>query len=153
MILQRLQRTAPVVSVTAHNVLHVFSDDEAGFDGPLTDEQVAALRPEFDDPGPASLADADRSLINALAVDGRAPYPALAAATGWSESTVARRIQTLRAAHLLGFDVDLDTAALGARTEVRLWASVRRPIWRRPARPWPPTPRSTSAPRPPGRPT
>lgn len=123
-ILQRLQRTAPVVSMTAHNVLHVFSDDGPGFDGPLTGEQVAVLRPVFGDPGPASLADADRSLINALAVDGRATYPALAAATGWSESTVARRIQTLRAARLLGFDVDLDSAALGFRAEVRLWASV-----------------------------
>jgi DNA-binding Lrp family transcriptional regulator len=124
LILQRLQRTAPVVSVTAHNILHVFTEEWPGYDGPLTGDQVAALRPIFDDAGPASIADADRALITALAVDGRATYPALAGATGWSESTVARRIQTLRAARLLGFEVDLDTEAFGFHAQVRLWASV-----------------------------
>jgi DNA-binding Lrp family transcriptional regulator len=70
------------------------------------------------------LADGDRPLLEALAQDGRAPYPALAAATGWSESTVARRVEALRAAGLLYFDVDVDLAALGFHTETQLWASV-----------------------------
>lgn len=129
LILQRLQRTAPVVSVTAHNVLHIFGGGPHGLGGvsPLTPEQTAALRPGYEGGGTAGtavLTDADRPLLQALARDGRAPYPELAAATGWSESTVARRIGTLRASGLLYFDLDVDSTALGYRTDARLWATV-----------------------------
>ncbi|MEV6633186.1 Lrp/AsnC family transcriptional regulator [Actinoplanes sp. NPDC051470] len=126
LILQRLPRTAPVVSVTAHGVLHVFSTARHGFEGagPLTADQIAALRPAYEDVAGTHLTDADRPLVEALAVDGRAPYPVLAAATGWSESTVARRVHALRAAGLLRFDLDVNAAALGRPTEVRIWASV-----------------------------
>lgn len=128
-ILQRLQRTAPVVSVTAHSVLHVFDTDTHGFGSPraLTPQQIEALRPTHESQRPTGrevLTDADRPLLKALARDGRAPYPVLAAATGWSESTVARRIEVLRAARLLYFDVDVDSRALGYRIDARLWASV-----------------------------
>jgi DNA-binding Lrp family transcriptional regulator len=126
LILQRLQRTAPVVSVTAHSVLHVFDGGQEGFEVPRTldQRQIAALRPALEEHGPAVLTDADRPLLQALSRDGRAPYPVLAAATGWSESTVARRLETLRAARLLYFDVDIDARALGYGSEARLWASV-----------------------------
>ncbi|WP_133904832.1 Lrp/AsnC family transcriptional regulator [Actinophytocola oryzae] len=125
LILQRLHRTAPVVSVTAHSVLNVFSTARHGFEGPgaLTPDQVAALRPTYDT-GTDTLVDADRPLLEALAVDGRAAYPALAAATGWSESTVARRVQALRAADLLRFDLDVDAAALGYHAQAHLWVGV-----------------------------
>ncbi len=125
LILQRLHGTAPVVSVTAHSVLNVFSTARHGFEGPapLTTGQIAALQPQHAAAADALL-DADRSLLEALAVDGRAPHAALAAATGWSESTVARRIRALRAADLLRFDLDVNAAALGYHTEARLWASV-----------------------------
>lgn len=126
LILHRLQRTAPVVSVTAHSVLHVFGGGTQGLGGPgsLGPEQIAALRPAYGDAAPAVLADTDRPLLQALALDGRAPYPALAAVTGWTESRVARRIEVLRAAGLLYFDVDVDTQLLGYRADARLWASV-----------------------------
>jgi DNA-binding Lrp family transcriptional regulator len=125
LILQRLHRTAPVVSVTAHSVLNVFSDAQHGFEGPgpLTTDQILALQPKYGT-GIDTLADADRPLTDALAIDGRAPYPVLAAATGWSESTVARRVHALRAAGLLRFDLDVNAAALGYHAEARLWASV-----------------------------
>jgi DNA-binding Lrp family transcriptional regulator len=125
LILQRLQRTAPVVSVTAHCVLNVFSHARHGFEGPgsLTADQITALTPKYDD-ATTDLTDADRPLLTSLAIDGRAPYPALATATGWSESTVARRIQALRAADLLRFDLDVNGAVLGYHAEARLWASV-----------------------------
>lgn len=126
LILQRLQRTAPVVSVTAHSVLHIFAAGY-GFRGlhVLDPAQVAVLRAVVPRDGrPATLDDSDRPLLRALFQDGRASYPMLAAATGWSESTVARRIETLRAAGLLHFDVDVDERALGFRLEARLWASV-----------------------------
>jgi DNA-binding Lrp family transcriptional regulator len=129
LILQRLQRTAPVVSVTAYSVLNVFSTARHGFEGPgsLTVDQIAALRPEYDSTDSntvTTLVDSDRPLFEALAVDGRAPYPALAAATGWSESTVARRVHALRAADLLRFDLDVNAAALGHYAEAHLWAGV-----------------------------
>ncbi|WP_239153811.1 Lrp/AsnC family transcriptional regulator [Virgisporangium aliadipatigenens] len=126
LILQRLQRTAPVVSVTAHSVLHVFTTaaPHPNGTGALTPEQAAALRPTYADGERVRLADSDRPLLEALAADGRAPYPALAAATGWSESSVARRLHALRAAGLLTFDVDVDATVLGYRAEARLWASV-----------------------------
>ncbi|WNV88949.1 Lrp/AsnC family transcriptional regulator [Umezawaea sp. Da 62-37] len=126
LILQRLQRTAPVVSVTAHSVLHIFGQDRPDPDGLgcLDAGQIAALRPARGNADHVTLTDADRPLIQALAADGRAPYPVLAAATGWSESTVARRIDALRAAGLLYFDVDVDLSLVGYRTDARLWISV-----------------------------
>ncbi|WP_211770906.1 Lrp/AsnC family transcriptional regulator [Kutzneria sp. CA-103260] len=125
LLLHRLQRTAPVLSVTAHNVMHVFGGGRQGLDGPgsLGPEQIAALAPVHGEPAEA-LTDADRPLLRALAEDGRAPYPVLAAATGWSQSRVARRLDALRAAGLLWFDVDVDTELLGYHAEARLWASV-----------------------------
>jgi DNA-binding Lrp family transcriptional regulator len=129
LILQRLQRTAPVVSMTAHCVLHVFSGGPTGFSGlrTLSDAQIDALRPNRRRPEPAEpveLTDADRPLLEALARDGRAPYPVLAAATGVSESTVARRVEALRAADVLYLDVDVDAERLGYRMDARLWISV-----------------------------
>jgi DNA-binding Lrp family transcriptional regulator len=129
LILQRLRHTASVVSITAHSVLNVFSAARHGFEGPgpLTTDQIGALQPEYDGTGgadSAGLVDADRALLEVLALDGRAPYPVLAATTGWSESTVARRIHALRAADLLRFDLDVNAAALGYHAEALLWASV-----------------------------
>jgi DNA-binding Lrp family transcriptional regulator len=126
LILQRLQRTGPVVSMTAHSVLHIFGGGPDGFHGlrVLADHEIAALRPTHRPVAPTVLTDDDRPLLRVLARDGRAPYPELAAATGWSESTVARRIEALRAAGLLYLDVDVDAATLGYRSDVRLWASV-----------------------------
>jgi DNA-binding Lrp family transcriptional regulator len=126
LILQRLQRTAPVVSVTAHSVLHIFSGGPDGFEPlrTLDPDRIAALRPEFRSGEPVVLTDADRPLMQALSRDGRTPYPALAAATGWSESTVARRIEALRAAGLLYFDVDIVAEALGYHADTRLWVAV-----------------------------
>jgi DNA-binding Lrp family transcriptional regulator len=126
LILQRLQRTAPVESVAAHSVLHVFDDSPFGVQAPpgLDPQRVTALRPAHHGGEQVVLTDADRPLLQALARDGRAPYPVLAAVTDWSESTVARRIEALRAAGLLCFDVDVDSAALGYHAEAMLWASV-----------------------------
>ena len=42
------------------------------------------------------LTDADWALFQALAVDGRTTYPRLAAVTGWSESTVRRRLARVK---------------------------------------------------------
>ncbi|MEV4619994.1 Lrp/AsnC family transcriptional regulator [Asanoa sp. NPDC049573] len=60
----------------------------------------------------------------ALARDGRLGYPELAAATGWGETTVRRRLQDLTASGALFYDVDVDPDVLGFRARVLLWLSV-----------------------------
>ncbi|MFI0776806.1 Lrp/AsnC family transcriptional regulator [Streptomyces sp. NPDC021212] len=93
----------------------------------LTAEQVALLNPPpvAEDEPPPALGDGDRALFDALGRDGRASYAGLATATGWSESTVRRRVAALRRAGVLAFLVDIPPAALGFRAEARLWMSVR----------------------------
>lgn len=127
LLLQKLPRTPRVTAVTAHCVLRAV----AGTNGwpvrtaALTPEQVAALRP----PAPAAPAKtplnaADNHLLAALAKDGRASHPALAAATSWSETTVRRRIDQLRRAGVLYFDVEIEPALFGYTAEAALWLTV-----------------------------
>ena len=73
---------------------------------------------------PAELGPLDDALFAALAVDGRTPYADLAVATGWSETTVRRRMDQLRDAGLLYFDLELDMPAFGFRSTVWMWLSV-----------------------------
>jgi DNA-binding Lrp family transcriptional regulator len=74
--------------------------------------------------GETALRAEDDPLIAELARDGRATAADLAAATHWHESTVRRRIEELRRAGLLYFDIDLDDAVLGVSTNVMLWLKV-----------------------------
>ncbi|BDM71052.1 AsnC family transcriptional regulator [Streptomyces nigrescens] len=135
LLLHKLPRTARVTSVSAHLLLdhYALPNDWTG-PARLTPEQTAPLAP----PGPTadgtgdpageagvSVGPDDRPLFDALAQDGRAGHPELAAATGWSESTVRRRVAALRRAGVLTFLVDVPPAALGFRAEARLWMSVR----------------------------
>ena len=66
----------------------------------------------------------DEALLAELARDGRASNAALAAAIHWHESTVRRRIDELRRAGLLHFEVDLDTRGLGMNVHTVFWLSV-----------------------------
>jgi DNA-binding Lrp family transcriptional regulator len=59
-----------------------------------------------------------------LAADGRADHPTLAKATGWSESTVRRRLDQLRRNELLYLDVDVDPLLIGYASETILWLTV-----------------------------
>ncbi|MEU4561055.1 AsnC family transcriptional regulator [Actinoplanes sp. NPDC023936] len=74
--------------------------------------------------GVAKLTDADDRLIDALARDGRIGYTELAAATGWPESTVRRRLRDLLGTGALFCDVEVGPDALGYRGRVMLWLSV-----------------------------
>ncbi|MEU9504157.1 Lrp/AsnC family transcriptional regulator [Streptomyces sp. NPDC048196] len=135
LLLHKLPRTARVTSVSAHLLLDHYALPNT-WAGPahLTREQTALLAP----PGPLEdgaddatgetgvpVGPADRPLFDVLARDGRAGYPELAAATGWSESTARRRVAALRRAGVLTFLVDIPPAALGFHAEARLWMSVR----------------------------
>ncbi|MEU1532409.1 Lrp/AsnC family transcriptional regulator [Streptomyces fagopyri] len=79
-------------------------------------------------PGPHDsayqLTDADRLLLNALRDDARLSYAELAAATGSTASTVARRLTELRARGALFLDVDIEPSVLGVTVSALLWMQV-----------------------------
>ena len=124
-LLARLPRSGRIVAVTAYSRLHMFTGGPDGlkFLDVLPAAQVAPLlRPTPG--GRVEFGDLDDALFGALAVDGRAPYADLAAATGWSESTVRRRVDQLRDTAALYFDLELDMPTFGFRSTVWLWLSV-----------------------------
>ncbi|WP_246277566.1 Lrp/AsnC family transcriptional regulator [Phytohabitans rumicis] len=130
LLLQKLPRTPRVTAVTAHCVLRAVAGTSGwpGRTAALDPDQVAALSPEPEaatPPGePVTLSTADNQLLTALAKDGRASNPALAAATGWSETTVRRRIEQLRRGNVIYFDVDVEPALFGHTAEAALWLTV-----------------------------
>ncbi|MEW1658365.1 MULTISPECIES: Lrp/AsnC family transcriptional regulator [unclassified Streptomyces] len=129
LLLQKLPRTPSVVGVTAHCLLHVFYGGRQSMiskSGVLTEEEAARLSPPPPGApsGPVALDDADRRLFEALGRDGRAPLGELAAATGWSPTTVRRRLESLRADGVLYYDVDYAADQYGYGVMVALWLSV-----------------------------
>jgi DNA-binding Lrp family transcriptional regulator len=128
-VLSRLPRTPRVTGVSAHCVLHVFfggRDSLLSKIEPLSAEQLVRLRPPAVGPTcePVELSAGDHRLFAALRHDGRAGYRQLASATGWSQTTVRRRLAELCRAGVLYFDVDIDHTLLGLRTPAGLWLSV-----------------------------
>ncbi len=113
--------------MTAYSRLHMYTGgkDGLGFLRVLPDDQTEPLRRPARG-GHAELGELDDALFGALAMDGRTPFTDLAAATGWSESTVRRRVDQLHDAKLLYFDLELDMAAFGFRSIAWLWLPVRR---------------------------
>jgi DNA-binding Lrp family transcriptional regulator len=140
LLLRDIPRTASVTAVSAHYLLHTYLGGPTAWRGhlaTLTPDQQHLLQPPTTGPGAADpageagrpvpaaeLTEVDRRLLAELGRDGRASYTELAAATGWSASTVARRIEHLRAAGALFFDVEMDDALLGVTTSALLWMSV-----------------------------
>ncbi|QXG75643.1 AsnC family transcriptional regulator [Modestobacter sp. L9-4] len=129
LLLDRLPRTVQVIDLNAFSVLHAYVGGEyewTAFEDPLTAEQIAAL-----DQGPArpattptALDPEDEVLLAALATDGRLSYAELAGVTGWSESRVARRVEALRAAGTLYFDLEVANELLGHPVSAMLWLGV-----------------------------
>jgi DNA-binding Lrp family transcriptional regulator len=132
-LLTRLPRSNRIVAVTAYSRLHMYTGgpDALGFMDVLPFDQVAALRPRVPAWGgrPGTVADLepselDPALFAALALDGRTPYADLATATGWSETTVRRRMDQLREAGALYYDLELDMPAFGFRSSAWLFMLV-----------------------------
>jgi len=133
-LLSRMPRSGRIVAVTAYSRLHMFTGgpDALGFMDVLPLDRVAPLRV----PGPVrgrtlpsgaaaeGLSDLDEALFAALALDGRTPYAELAAACGWPETTVRRRMDQLRDLRLLYYDLELDMPSFGFRSPAWLWLSV-----------------------------
>jgi DNA-binding Lrp family transcriptional regulator len=125
-LLARLPRSNRIVAVTAYSRLHIFSAGAGalGFLDVLPASRLAPLLRPSSGGHPAELGPLDEALFSALAVDGRTPYADLAVATGWSETTVRRRMDQLRDSGLLYFDLELDMPAYGFRSTVWMWLSV-----------------------------
>lgn len=133
-LLQKLPRTPQVVQVTAHAILHVFFGQDLSpvtRSGPLGPAEIRALTPDDAPARPVSeatepfpLGPGDRRLLDVLAVDGRTPAADLAAATGWSQTTVRRRLSELRASGALYYDLDFDQRALWPDLQAALWLEV-----------------------------
>ncbi|WUH93589.1 AsnC family transcriptional regulator [Streptomyces sp. NBC_00433] len=129
LLLQKLPQTPRVVQVTAHAMLHVFFGHErspVSRTGPLTPEQVRALRPPpaTQDGEPVVLGEEDRRLFAALARDGRTPAAELAALTGWSQTTIRRRMAELRASGALYYDLDFGQGVLAPEMRTAMLLEV-----------------------------
>jgi DNA-binding Lrp family transcriptional regulator len=128
LFLRGLPGSRRVVQINALSILHNFTP------GPwqeitkaLSAEQLERLaRPpgSAQAPAPAALLPDDEPLLAELARDGRASHAAVAAAIHWHESTVRRRMDELRRAGLLHFEIDVDNRVLGMNVQVMLWLSV-----------------------------
>lgn len=127
LLLQKLPRTPRVVAVRAHCLIHHFAGGPVGGearDSSLTADEIAALRAGVPLQDGAELLPSDRPLLAALNRDGRLGHPELARATGWSESTVRRRLDQLRRTGALFFDVEMDPSLFGYPVRVMLWLTV-----------------------------
>ncbi|HEX3778813.1 MAG TPA: Lrp/AsnC family transcriptional regulator [Pseudonocardiaceae bacterium] len=129
LLLQKLPRTPRVQGVTAQCILHNFFGGTTGLvdkHGFLSETEIERLRPEPGsaevDPGP--LTEADQKLFAVLARDGRAGHAELAAATGWSQSTVRRRLAELLDSGVLYLDLEFDRRILDLDTRAMLWLTV-----------------------------
>ncbi|MGW4062655.1 Lrp/AsnC family transcriptional regulator [Amycolatopsis sp. NPDC004747] len=126
LLLRDIPRTASITAVSAHQLLHRYFGGPTAWLGranALDAAQVAALTPAHDGPG-KPLTGNDAALMAALQRDGRAGLAELAAATGWSAATVARRLADLRAGGTVFFDLEIAPEPLGATTQALLWMAV-----------------------------
>jgi len=129
LLLETLPRSRSVVSMTAHAVLHTFFGGPLSLlnkQGPLSAEQVARLaqRTAGSAASGRPYGPEDAPLLAALEADGRASIRDLAAATRWSETTVRRRMNELRAGGELYFDVDYHQDILDLQMRAGLWLDV-----------------------------
>jgi DNA-binding Lrp family transcriptional regulator len=72
----------------------------------------------------AELDEVDHAIARAFGEDGRMPYRDVAARVGVSETTVARRVDSLISTGCLHFRTLIAPALLGYETEVMLWLTV-----------------------------
>ncbi|MEV6394552.1 Lrp/AsnC family transcriptional regulator [Streptomyces sp. NPDC051907] len=102
------------------------ASEQAALLGPAPQSPESPQSPDGSEaPAEASgWGEAEARLAGELALDGRADVARLAAVTGWSASTVRRRVAGLRAAGVLHFEVDVSPSHFGFPVEALLWLEV-----------------------------
>ncbi|MFI7468823.1 Lrp/AsnC family transcriptional regulator [Nonomuraea sp. NPDC049646] len=123
LLLKKLPRTPRIVAMSAHATLHMFAGWRSRV-AVLTDEQAERIRHVQQHEKEVSLTAQDHAMLRVLAKDGRAGYGELAGASGWSHTTVRRRLDELRAGDALRFDVEIPSQALGYHAEAWLWMKI-----------------------------
>jgi DNA-binding Lrp family transcriptional regulator len=127
LLLHDIPRRSGITAVSAHLLLHMYLGGPTAWHGrvqALDDDQQRRLAPARVPTDHLPLTGTHLALADALRHDGRAGYADLAAATGWSQATVARRLADLHAQGKIFFDVDIDDAAFGITTQALLWMAV-----------------------------
>ncbi|WP_416971018.1 Lrp/AsnC family transcriptional regulator [Streptomyces sp. 4F14] len=129
LLLNQLQRTPRLLSVSAHCILNHFYGGPAGWLSKLqalTPAEEEALRPPPVDQerGVVRIDETDEHLLAVLRLDGRASLGELQSATGQSESVVRRRLERLRSSGVLYYDVQYDPESLGSTVDAMLWLTV-----------------------------
>ncbi len=126
LLVQRLQRSAPVHDISAAMILHRFvTRDVRDWRGRQHAGGAATTAAASGDAADEMhLRDEDLALLDLLHRDGRTSYSVLARATGTSIGRVTRRIAALQAAGILYFDLDIAPAALGSGMVALLWLGV-----------------------------
>jgi DNA-binding Lrp family transcriptional regulator len=133
LLLRDIPRSHSVTAVSAHHLLHTYLGGPVAWHGHtavLNGEQQQQLALHAGGNGKSYQADrtvikdTDSELLQALQSDGRAALADLAAVTGWSQATVARRISALQGSSAVFFDIEIDDAVFGITTQALLWASV-----------------------------
>jgi DNA-binding Lrp family transcriptional regulator len=131
LLLHDIPRTASISAVTAHALLHTYLGGPTAWPGRMQaldagqQDRMRRISPVVGgSPEPIELDPAEQRMLAVLARDGRAGYGALAAATGWSPATAARRLSELRDRGVIFLDVEIDDTQLGVATRTLLWLSV-----------------------------
>ncbi|MBT0773449.1 Lrp/AsnC family transcriptional regulator [Kineosporia sp. J2-2] len=128
LLLQRLQRTPRVSAVSAHSIIHSFFGGPfhwlSKLDALTGDQQDQLRRPVPDRAGELTLDATDEAIVAALRQDGRTSLRELQDVTRQTGETVRRRLNRLRSAGVLFFDVQYDAEPLGHGTDVMLWITT-----------------------------
>ena len=122
-----------VVETQSLPVMHTFTSAHDWDPGLLPRDAVRELRAgagrqPFEDrrweQAPEELDETDLRIVRVLAADGRASYKEIAARTGCSERTAARRVESLVQRGCLRFRTLAEPEVLGYRVEFMLWLTV-----------------------------
>lgn len=131
-MLADLENIENVLESQSTIVLRKFTAFEEWDPGTLPDAGRRLLRPEGTPATyphrqwvePETLTEQELAIARFLAADGRASYAAIASAAGISESTAARRVDSLVQRGCLRFRVIVDPVSVGLGVEFMLWLNV-----------------------------
>jgi Lrp/AsnC family transcriptional regulator for asnA, asnC and gidA len=119
-----------VVESTTYPALRYFKTPQEWHVDVLTPQEVDGLReqwaplPERFQRASETPSAEDERIITAVAADGRATHAEIAAATGISESTARRRLDSLLRRGVLRIRAEIEPAHLGLPVEAVLWLRV-----------------------------